>query len=137
MLEEYAKKGMLNNEIAKVIEQLGYSKEIITADAAEKKSIAEIKRCGISRIKPAKKGPDSIIQGIGFLQQFEWIVDDRCVKTIEELENYTYQKDRQTNEYINKPVDSYNHCIDAIRYAVEPINGSSAPKAVGMRNIFI
>ena len=80
---------------------------------------------------------DSIIQGIGFLQQFEWIVDDRCVKTIEELENYTYQKDRQTNEYINKPVDSYNHCIDAIRYAVEPINGSGAPKAVGMRNIFI
>lgn len=137
VLEEYEKKGMLNNEIAKVIKQLGYSKEIITADAAEKKSIAEIKRCGIVRIKPAKKGPDSIIQGIGFLQQFEWIVDDRCVKTIEELENYTYQKDRQTNEYINKPVDSYNHCIDAIRYAVEPINGNGAPKAVGMRNIFI
>lgn len=137
VLEEYAKKGMLNDEIAEVIKQLGYSKEIITADAAEKKSIAEIKRCGIARIKPAKKGPDSIIQGIGFLQQFEWIVDDRCVKTIEELENYTYQKDRQTNEYINKPVDSYNHCIDAIRYAVEPINGNGAPKAVGMRNIFI
>lgn len=137
VLEEYVRKGMLNDEIAKVIKQLGYSKEIITADAAEKKSIAEIKRCGIARIKPAKKGPDSIIQGIGFLQQFEWIVDDRCVKTIEELENYTYQKDRQTNEYINKPVDSYNHCIDAIRYAVEPINGSGAPKAVGMRNIFI
>ena len=137
VLEEYAKKGMLNNEIANVIKQLGYSKEIITADAAEKKSIAEIKRCGIARIKPAKKGPDSIIQGIGFLQQFEWIVDDRCVKTIEELENYTYQKDKKTNEYINKPVDSYNHCVDAIRYAVEPINGSGAPKAVGMRNIFI
>ena len=134
VLEEYVRKGMLNDEIAGIIKRLGYQKEVITADAAEKKSIAEIKRCGIARIKPAKKGPDSIVQGIGFLQQFQWIVDDRCVKTIEELENYTWQKDKKTNEYVNRPVDSYNHCIDAIRYAVEPVNGSGAPKGVGMRN---
>ena len=107
---------------------MGYSKEVITADAAEQKSIAELKRDGIERVRPAKKGPDSVIQGISFLQQYELVVDDRCVKLIEELENYTYQKDRATNEYINKPVDSYNHCIDAIRYAVEEINGQATPK---------
>ncbi len=99
VLEEYVKKGMLNNEIANVIKQMGYTKEVNTADSAEPKSIAELKRDGIYRIRPAKKGPDSIIQGIQFLQQFEWIVDDRCVKTIEELENYTYKKDRKTGEY--------------------------------------
>jgi phage terminase large subunit len=128
VLEEYVKKGMLNNEIANVIKDLGYSKEVITADAAEKKSIEEIKRNGVNRIRPATKGPDSIIQGISFLQQFEIIIDDRCVKTIEEFENYTYQKDKKTGEYINKPVDSYNHCIDAIRYAVEEVNGQARPK---------
>lgn len=128
VLEEYTKKGLLNNEIARVIKQMGYSKEVITADAAEQKSIAELKRDGIERIRPAKKGPDSVIQGISFLQQYELVVDDRCVKLIEELENYTYQKDKATNEYINKPVDSYNHCIDAIRYAVEEINGQATPK---------
>lgn len=128
VLEEYTKKGLLNNEIARVIKQMGYSKEVITADAAEQKSIAELKRDGIERVRPAKKGPDSVIQGISFLQQYELVVDDRCVKLIEELENYTYQKDRATNEYINKPVDSYNHCIDAIRYAVEEINGQATPK---------
>lgn len=128
VLEEYTKKGMLNNEIARVIKQMGYSKEVITADAAEQKSIAELKRDGIDRIRPAKKGPDSVVQGISFLQQYELVVDDRCVKLIEELENYTYQKDKATNEYINKPVDSYNHCIDAIRYAVEEINGQATPK---------
>lgn len=128
VLEEYTKKGLLNNEIARVIKQMGYSKEVITADAAEQKSIAELKRDGIERIRPAKKGPDSVIQGISFLQQYELVIDDRCVKLIEELENYTYQKDRKTNEYINKPVDSYNHCIDAIRYAVEEINGQATPK---------
>src|SRR5699024_10681615 len=44
-----------------------------------------------------------------------------CFNTINELENYTWQKDRRTNEYINKPVDSFNHCIDAIRYAIEQL----------------
>ncbi|WP_288638844.1 PBSX family phage terminase large subunit [uncultured Lentilactobacillus sp.] len=137
VLDEYVKKGMLNNEIAKVVKEMGYSKEIITADAAEKKSIAEIKRDGIFRIRPAKKGPDSIVQGINFLRQFHWIVDDRCPKTIEELENYTYKKDKQTNEYTNEPVDSYNHCIDAIRYAVEEVNGAGSPKGKILKNIYI
>ncbi|RHW46806.1 PBSX family phage terminase large subunit [Bombilactobacillus bombi] len=134
-IEEYTKKGLLNNEIASVIKSMGYEKEVITADAAEQKSIEELRRDGINRIRPAKKGPDSIIQGISFLQQFKWVVDDRCVKLIEELENYTYQKDKKTGEYINKPVDSYNHVIDAIRYAVEEINGKGATKVKLSRNI--
>ena len=133
-MEEYTKKGLLNDEIAKVIKQLGYAKEIIIADAAEQKSIAELKRNGILRIRPAKKGPDSVIQGISFMQQYHIVVDDRCVKLIEELDNYTYQKDRKTNEYSNQPVDSNNHVIDAIRYALEPINGQGTPKARIMKN---
>lgn len=133
-LEEYTRKGLLNNQIADAIKSMGYSKEVIMADAAEQKSIAELKRDGIMRVKPAKKGPDSVVQGISFMQQFKIVVDDRCVKLIEELENYTYQKDRKTNEYINKPVDSYNHVIDAIRYALEPLNGNGTPKGTVMKN---
>jgi phage terminase large subunit len=137
VMEEYAKHGMLNSDIARVIKQLGYSKEIITADAAEPKSIAEIKRDGIYRIRPAKKGKDSIVQGIAFMQQYHLVVDDRCVKTIEELENYTYKKDRQSGEYTNEPVDAYNHEIDAIRYALNEINGMGTPKATILKNIYI
>lgn len=59
------------------------------------------------------------MQGIQYLLQYDWVVDERCVKLIEELENYTWKKDKKTNEYINEPVDSYNHCIDAIRYALQ------------------
>lgn len=137
IMEEYAKHGMLNSDIARVIKQLGYSKEIITADAAEPKSIAEIKRDGIYRIRPAKKGKDSIVQGIAFMQQYHLVVDDRCVKTIEELENYTYKKDRQSGEYTNEPVDAYNHEIDATRYALTEINGMGTPKATILKNIYI
>ncbi|WP_422636030.1 PBSX family phage terminase large subunit [Staphylococcus gallinarum] len=121
IIDEYVKQGMLNDEIAQVIKQLGYSKEVITADSAEKKSIAEIKRKGISRIKPAFKGADSIMSGIQFISQFDIIVDERCHKTIEELDNYTWKKDKQTDEYYNEPVDTYNHCIDALRYAIEEL----------------
>ncbi|KRN29224.1 phage terminase, large subunit, PBSX family [Lactobacillus selangorensis] len=135
-IEEMCRKGMLNDSIAHAIKSMGYSKEVITADAAEQKSIAEIKRDGIRRIKAAKKGPDSIIQGISFMQQFEIIVDDRCVKIIEELENYTYIKDKQTGEYTNTPVDSYNHGIDATRYALEPLNGSANPRANTFKNYY-
>lgn len=121
ILDEYVKKEMLNNEIAEVIKSLGYAKEKIIADSAEQKSIAEIRQRGINRITPARKGKDSIMQGVQFIQQFDIHVDERCFKTIEELENYTWKKDKQTNEYMNEPVDAYNHCIDAMRYACEPI----------------
>ena len=119
-IEEYVRKGMLNDEIASAIKTLGYSKELIVADSAEQKSIAEIRSKGISRIVAAKKPPGSVLQGIQFLLQYELIVDERCFKLIEELENYTWKKDKKTNEYVNEPVDSYNHVIDAARYAVLP-----------------
>ena len=127
-IEEYVRKGLLNDKIADAIKDLGYAKEVITADSAEKKSIAEIRRRGINRIREAKKGPDSVIQGIGFLSQYQFIVDERCVKLIEELENYTWVKDKSTNEYINTPVDSYNHVIDACRYAIEEVANRNRTK---------
>lgn len=119
VVEEYVKKNLLNNQIAEAIKTLGYAKEVITADSAEKKSNQELRSKGISRLRDAKKGQGSVLAGIQYLLQFEWIVDERCVKTIEELENYTWKKDKRTNEYINEPVDSYNHCIDAIRYSIQ------------------
>ena len=65
-----------------------------------------------------EKGKDSIIHGIQWIQQYKLIVDERCFKTKEELENYTWKKDKKTGEYINEPVDTYNHTIDSIRYGL-------------------
>jgi len=119
VVEEYVKKGLTNDKIAESITAFGYAKEQIRADSAEKKSNQELRNLGISRVIDVKKGAGSVMQGIQYLLQYEWIVDERCVKTIEELENYTWKKDKATNEYINEPVDSYNHCLDAIRYAIQ------------------
>lgn len=119
IVEEYVRKNLTNDKIANAITDLGYSKEEIKADSAERKSNQELRNLGIRRLADAQKGPGSVMQGIQYIMQYDIIVDERCVKTIEELENYTWKKDKKTNEYINEPVDSYNHCIDAIRYAIQ------------------
>ena len=115
-----SRKGLLNNEIAEMIKAEGFAKSSIIADSAEQKSIEEIKREGISRIKPATKGQGSILQGIQKLQQYQIIVHPSgATALIEELKNYCWEKDKKTNEYINKPIDKYNHCIDALRYSLQ------------------
>ncbi|HEL2736453.1 TPA: PBSX family phage terminase large subunit [Streptococcus suis] len=119
ILEEYVRKNLTNDKIAEAIQNLGYGKEEIRADSAEKKSNQELRNRGISRVIDALKGPGSVMQGIQYILQYDIVVDERCVKTIEELENYTWKKDKKTNEYINEPVDSYNHCLDAVRYAIQ------------------
>ena len=119
IMDEVYKTGMLNDEIANIILYKGLQKEIIIADSAEQKSIEEIKRAGVARIRPAAKGQGSILQGIQKLQQYELIVSPSCVNTLIELQNYTWKKDRATNEYINEPCDAYNHALDALRYSLQ------------------
>lgn len=125
---EYVKKGMLNNEIAETMIDLGLHKDKSYGDSAEPKTIAELKRYGIN-IEATVKGKDSIIHGIQWIQQYELIIDSRCFKVIEELDNYTWKKDKKTGEYVNEPVDTFNHTIDAIRYGLNKyIKGVNTPK---------
>lgn len=120
LFDEHYEKAMLNDEIAKMITSKGYQKELIIADSAEPKSIAELKRYGIRRLKAAEKGPDSVKSGIQFLQQFKIYVHPSCPNFTVELSNYVWDKNKE-GQLINKPVDDYNHLLDALRYSVEPI----------------
>lgn len=117
--EEMYGQGLLNNQIANAIRDKGYSKSIIVADSAEQKSIEEIRRAGIIRIKPATKGQGSVLQGIQKLQQYEIIVSPSCENTIVEFQNYSWKKDKVSNEYTNTPIDQYNHALDALRYSLQ------------------
>lgn len=118
IFDEHCQKGMLNDAIAQMIVDKGYGKSTIIADSAEQKSIEEIKRKGIYRIKPAVKGGGSIVQGIQQLLQYDIIVHPSCEETIKELENYAWDVDKEGTG-INKPIDAYNHCIDALRYSLQ------------------
>lgn len=122
VLREFYKTGLLNSDIANQLQLMGLSKSLIIADSAEQKSIEEIKRAGISRIKPSIKGKGSVLQGIQKLQQYELVVDSSCFNLLEELENYSWKKDKASGEYINEPIDEYNHAIDALRYSLQCID---------------
>lgn len=119
VFKEWGGTGYLNDAIADQIKEMGFAKSIICADSAEQKSIDEIKRLGIPRIKPCVKGKGSVLQGIQKLQQYELVVHPSCVNVIEELENYAWKKDRQTNEYINEPAEGYDHYMDSLRYSLQ------------------
>ena len=118
VFDELYEKGLSNKSIYEKINQMGYSKERITADSAEPKSIDELKGLGLHRISSAVKGKDSINNGIQFIQDFEIIIHPQCVNFLTEISNYTWDDDKFGNK-INKPIDDFNHLMDAMRYAIE------------------
>ena len=119
IFKEWGSTGLTNPEIAKAITSLGFSKSVIVCDSAEPKSIQELRDNGLYRVKASVKGADSIKHGIQRIQEYKIIVHPSCVETISEFENYSWQKDKQTNEYINKPIDMFNHYLDALRYSLQ------------------
>lgn len=110
-----------NADLVNIITNMGFNKSVIIADSAEPKSIAEIKSGGIQKIKACTKGQDSIIHGIQKLQNYEIIIHPSCQGIITEFENYTWQKDKNNDCYINKPIDDFNHYIDALRYSLQSV----------------
>lgn len=118
--DEHYQKHMMNDAIAAMIRRKGYEKERIRADSAEPKSNDDLRRLGISRIVPARKGRDSIVNGIARIQEYRMVVHPRCVNTIAELSAYCWEKGK-ADDPVNRPVDADNHLMDALRYAMEDV----------------
>lgn len=119
IFKEWVDTNKTNPQIAQVIKSLGFQKSTIICDSAEPKSIQELRQNGVYAARESTKGPDSIIHGIQRLWEYEIIVHPSCTETITEFENYSWQKDKTTGEYINKPIDMFNHCMDALRYSLQ------------------
>lgn len=112
--DELYKKGLTNDLLANELRRLiGY--QVIRCDSAEPKSIQELKNEGIHAL-PAKKGKDSVLYGIQWLQQHDIVIDKNCQQFINEIQQYQWKTDGAGNA-IPVPVDKNNHLIDALRYA--------------------
>ena len=118
VFDEIYQNAMKNREIAEEIIRKGYGKEKITADSQEPKSIDELYDLGLKGIRNSRKGRDSINNGIQYIQDYKIIIHPRCVNFITEISNYMWDKDKFDN-MVNKPVDDFNHLMDAMRYALE------------------
>lgn len=126
VFDEMYEKGMSNEAIAAEIIKMGYSKERIRADAAEPKSIDRLRDLGLSRVRSAKKGRDSLNSGIDLLRDYHIVIHPKCVNFITEISNYTWETDRKTGKKLNKPIDDFNHLMDAMRYAAEDLGKAGA-----------
>lgn len=118
VFDEIYKNAMKNRQIAEEIIRKGYGKEKIVADSQEPKSIDELYDLGLKGIRKSRKGRDSINNGVQYIQDYKIIIHPRCVNFITEISNYMWDKDKFDNP-INKPVDDFNHLMDAMRYALE------------------
>ena len=110
----YQKK-LLNSDISNLLKSNNIT-DVIYADSAEPKSIAELKTYR-HKVLPCTKGKDSIVYGINLINQNKIYITSRSTNLIKELQSYTWVKDREGNT-VNKPIDAFNHCIDAARYAI-------------------
>lgn len=91
------------------------------SDSARPETISYLQRNGYKKIVPATKGPNSVKEGVIFLQGYDIIVHSRCVHTIDELTMYSYIVDKQTGLVTPLLADKKNHVIDSLRYAAEPL----------------
>lgn len=114
-------KGLTNKQLADIINNL--EKTLTVADSAEPKSIDEIMSYGVN-IVAAQKGPGSVNQGIQYVQQQKISVTKRSVNVIKEYRNYLWETDKN-GKILNVPEHQFSHSMDAIRYAISSILGSS------------
>lgn len=109
--------GMTNNDIANLFTSLSIDRRSeVYADSAEPKSIEELYRRGFN-IKPTIKGPDSVNAGIDIMKRYKLFITPRSTNLEKEMRNYKWVEDKNGN-LLNKPIDAFNHAIDAARYAI-------------------
>lgn len=112
------KRGQTYDSLIRDVRQM-IGNEIITCDSEDSRGLFMLRSGGINAIA-AKKGADSVISGITWLQGYKIVVDIHCQEMINELQQYHWQTDKDGN-VVEKPVKKEDHLLDALRYAVEPL----------------
>lgn len=117
--ELYYKREQTIPDLLKELPSIGIDiKDLIYADSANPGKIQQIKNKGYLGIKPAKKGQNSIVDGIDKLKEFNLFVTSRSTNIIRELNRYKWAEDKDGNLIEGKPIDAFNHALDAARYGI-------------------
>ena len=121
--DELYRSEMTDDDIYEFICSKGLKNSIIIADSEATITIQTLKKKGVRRIMPCKKGAGSVVAGIRQLQAYRIVVHPNCVNMIKELENYAWKKDKKTSEYMEVPEQNgYDHLIDALRYSLQTLD---------------
>ena len=117
----YQKK-MTNQDLIDWLERNVKKSDILYADSAEPARIMEIKRAGFY-IKPAKKGKNSVINGIDYLKRQKLFITSDSVNMLKEIASYKWKEDKKQSSdnekvYLDQPVPVHDHCLDGARYGI-------------------
>lgn len=104
-------------------------KWMIVADSARPDTISYLKKKGF-RIKGAKKGKDSIQEGVEFIKNYDVFIHPRCKHTLDEFTRYSYKQNPTTGDIMPMLVDDHNHIIDPLRYGLEDVRGRKGKAVV-------
>lgn len=130
IFDEHYQQGLSTKEIGDMIKRKGYANSVIIADNSEGRLISELKsEHQIRRIQKTRKGKDSINADISTLKDYLIYCHIDCENTKEEFYSYTYQQDKEGN-WLNKPIDKFNHLMDAFRYGLQCVTGGSKAKGI-------
>ena len=120
VINEFYKSGCQLSEVAEKIKEMRLDKVKIFMDSAEPRSIDFFKKNGIYAV-PCIKGQNSVKARIDYLRDHRIIVDKKCINLINELENFSYIKSKQTGEWTEDTTHEYSHAIDGLGYAYSDI----------------
>lgn len=129
VFNEFYRSGCQMSEIASAIQNMGLKKTKLYVDAAEPRSIQFFRNEGINAIGCAK-GKDSVKAGLMFLQDNYIVVLPSCKSFINELENFSYIKSKQTGEWTEDTTHEFSHAIDACRYAFSDVYANKKIKTL-------
>lgn len=109
--------GLTSDDIHDRLLELGIDKKaVFIADSADPKTIKELQNKGWKGFEPAEKGPDSILFGINILKKYTVYMTQGSMNLRKEQGSYKWATDKQTGMPLNKPIDKFNHLLDAVRY---------------------
>ena len=120
VFKEFYESGITNTQFIKHIKSIVPRHILSIADARSPGNIQEMKNNGIY-VRPSDKTPNSIMSGINFLKSKEIIIHPDCKNTIDEITNFSYVYDENTETFFDKPTSGGDHCMDTIRYASDAI----------------
>lgn len=136
IFEEIYSAGLSNKTATDLIKEKNPLNKLVIADSAEPRTINEFRLLGVNVI-PAKKGPDSVRNGVKWLQDLNhiYIDNERCPNAYREFSEYEREKDKN-GEYKDEYPDKNNHCIDGVRYSLESYILNNKVKIKSKKSLF-
>ena len=111
-------KGLTIELLAERLRAAGIDKnDTLVCDSAEPRSIHELRKYGFNAIG-VKKNKDSVRHGINALKALSIFVTSTSKNIWEEVVWYAWEMDKDDKpKSPERPIDAFNHGIDALRYA--------------------